>query len=296
MYTVDYSIKQTDKHNIFNSTNVFNIPAILNSIKNYEKNFYAENSKLTKQASYPLIKELKNCVKEKTILTKDNVKIDIWDINPFRCKKYIIFCEGISSEKSNPLQQKIYQKLTDSGWGVIAFDYRGKGKSSGYFSQNGARADMNAVFNYLILQGINPSDIGIIGHSLGSAVAVDFAIRHKTAFIILINPFFKAADMAKKIAQKASMPDIVRKVIRNLPAFLIPLKNNFDNANALKKIKSPVYIIHTKDDPVIPVEHARKLASINNCKNILYTELKGSDHELNDEKIDCCLKFIERYL
>ncbi len=296
MYTVDCSIKEVDKLNIFKLNSGFNILGVLHSIKNYEKNFYSTNANYTKNSVYPVTDALKNSVAPKTILTKDKIQIDIWDINPFKCKKYIIFCEGISSEKSNPLQQKAYQRFVYSGWGVIAFDYRGKGKSSGVFSQRGAKEDLRTVFKYLIDRGISPSDIGIIGHSMGSAVAMDFCSQQKTAFTILINPFSKAADMAKNIAQKASMPDFIRTVIKCLPSFLIPIQNKFNNEKAIKKIKSPVYIIHTKDDTVIPVELARKLFSIKKGKNIFYTELEGCEHDLNDEKINFCLKFMENYL
>ena len=296
MYTVDCSIKEVDKLNIFKLNSGFNILGVLHSIKNYEKNFYSTNANYTKNSVYPVTDALKNSVAPKNILTKDKIQIDIWDINPFKCKKYIIFCEGISSEKSNPLQQKAYQRFVYSGWGVIAFDYRGKGKSSGVFSQRGAKEDLRTVFKYLIDRGISPSDIGIIGHSMGSAVAMDFCSQQKTAFTILINPFSKAADMAKNIAQKASMPDFIRTVIKCLPSFLIPIQNKFNNEKAIKKIKSPVYIIHTKDDTVIPVELARKLFSIKKGKNIFYTELEGCEHDLNDEKINFCLKFMENYL
>ena len=296
MYTVDCSIKEVDKLNIFNINKRFNLPAILHSIKSYEQNFYAENEKYTKRAEFPLIEGLKGKIESKTITTRDKIRIDILDINPFHCKKYIIFCEGISSEKTNPLQQKAYLKLIYAGWGVIAFDYRGRGKSSGQFSQDGARTDIAAIYKYLLNKGIMPKDIGIIGHSMGSAIAADFSSKHTIAFTILINPFSKATDMVKKIAQKASMPDFIRRIIQQLPAFLIPLQNKFDNERAIKKIHAPVYIIHTKDDGIIPVELARKLSNIKAKNNILYTELNGSDHDLNDEKIEYCLKFMEKHL
>ena len=293
MFTPDSAIKEVDKLNIFKNSSGFNIPSILRSIKNYEKNFYAANANHTKQTLYPLIKGLENGIKQTTILTADNVKIDIWDINPFGVKKYVIFCEGISSEKSNPLQQNAYLKFVLAGWGVLAFDYRGKGKSSGQFTEQGSRIDVSTVFNYLQTQGISAADTGVIGHSMGSAVAADFCAGQKTAFTILINPFSKAADMAKHIAAKASMPDIIRRIINRIPAFLIPLQNRFDNEKAIKRIKSPLCIIHTKDDSVIPVEQARKLVSVNKGKNISYTELESGCHELNDEKIDCCLDFMQ---
>lgn len=296
MHTVDCSIKEIDKLGLFNGNKALNIPAILRSIKNYEQKFYTANENYTKQVQYPLIKGLQKAVEQKTVYSKDGIKIDIWDINPYKYKKYIIFCEGISSEKSHPLQQNTYLKLINAGWGVLAFDYRGRGKSSGQFSQSGARIDVQTVYQYLLTGGIAPCNIGIIGHSMGSAIASDFSAKNNVAFTILINPFSKAADMVKNIAQKADMPDIMRKIISKIPAFLIPLQNKFDNEKAIKKINSPVYIIHSKDDDIIPVQLARKLASISikTGNNIIYTELKSGAHDLNEEKTDFCLKFIKQ--
>ena len=294
MYTIDCSIKEVDKLRLFNKKHIFNLPSIINSVKSYEQNFYNTNANYTKQSSYPPMKELKDYVVSLTLTTQDNIKIKIWDLNPFNSAKYVIFCAGIGHEKSNPLSQKAYLNLIHAGYGVITLDYRGRGKSSGQFSQSGARIDVETVYKYLLNKNIAPQNIGIIGHSLGSAVAADFSTKHTTGFTILINPFTKAADMVKNIAQKADMPEIVRKIIRNLPPFLIPLQNSFNNEKAIKQIKAPLCIIHTQNDTIIPVQQARKLSGMRS--GIYYTELYGCDHELNDEKLECCIKFIKNFI
>ena len=292
MYTVDSSIKETDKLNIFSANNALNLPSILRSIKRFEQNFYENNANRTKHKTYPLKKELRGKIQQKKLLTKDGVQIDVWDINIPKNNDYVIFCQGISSEKSNPLLQAAYVKILCAGKNVITFDYRGKGKSSGTFSKEGTKYDMLAVYKYLTAKGVPASKIGVIGHSLGSAVAAAFSADFQTSFTILINPFSKASDMAKQFAKVAAMPDIVRKIIQKLPNFLIPLKNSFDNEKSIRKIKSPLCIIHTKDDNVIPVELAKKLYLKSQNNSAKYFELENGEHELNDEKIDCCIDFM----
>lgn len=127
---------------------------------------------------------------------------------------------------------------------------------------------------------------------MGSGVALDFASKAATAFTILINPFSKASDMAKNIAKKVKMPAIIKRILLAMPSCLFPLKNKFDNVNALSKIESPVLIIHTKKDRTIPVRLARKLYEKNRKSNITYLEIDGYDHEINAEKIDICLDFL----
>ena len=295
MQTFDYSIKEVDKLNIFQKTNKLNIVSLYNSIKNYEKNFYQKNADFSKTNQYEIIEELKNTIVNKSLSTENDTKIDIWDINPYKSNRYIVFCEGISGEKSNIILQKTYLKFIKAGWGIIAFDYRGRGKSKGDFTQKSAITDLKTIYDYLKSKDILSTDIGIIGHSMGSAVAANFCAKHKTAFTILINPFSKASDMAKEIAQKANLPQFVNKIIQNLPSWLIPLQNSFNNEAVIKKIKAPILILHTTEDKVIPVKLARKLYSkaINNG-NATYKELPGNDHEINKEKINCCIEFIKK--
>lgn len=260
----------------------------------YEKIFYEKQSDYTKNTVCLIMPELKNAVAPKRLITNDFVSIDLWDINLTNSKKYIIFCEGVGSEKSTPNLQRAYLKFAKSGFGVVTFDYRGRGKSSGDFSQKGALQDVLTVYNYLKSKGIKENDIGIVGHSMGAGVAADFSSKIKLAFTILINPFSKAADMAKNIAGKIKMPPIIKQSLANFPSFLIPLKNKFDNEKALKNIETPIFLLHSTYDETIPVELARNLYKKHRSKsNIYYTELTDSDHEINEEKTELCINFIE---
>lgn len=317
MYTVSDCIKELNKTDIYKTkiknTNFFellnktkkqitNTQSVLKktidfimgiyTIIQYEKIFYEKQSSYASKANNEIIKELKSKISPHKLTTKDSISIDIWDINPQNSNKYIIFCEGISSEKSLIDLQKAYAASIKKGFGVIAFNYRGRGESSGYFTQKGALKDIETIYKYLLEKGINNEKIGVIGHSMGTGIACDFCSRHKTAFIVLINPFSKAADMAKNIAQKLDMPEFVKTMIEKIPSFLIPLKNVFNNEKAIKKIKSPILILHNTDDETIPVKHGQKLYKQNQNK-IYYKEFKNNDHEINKEKIDFCLNFIE---
>ncbi len=276
---------------------IFNFLIGLYTVIQYEKIFYETQSEYAKDTCSLIIPELHNRISPKRLITKDFVTIDAWDINPENKNKYIIFCEGISSEKSTINLQKAYKEILKKGYGVAAFNYRGRGQSSGYFTQKGALLDITAVYDYLRYKGIQPQNIGIIGHSMGTGVACDFSSKYQTAFTVLINPFSKAADMAKNIANNLKMPEIIKRTIKNFPYGLIPLKNKFDNEKALENISAPVFLLHNKGDETIPVEYARKLYKKNrNKKNIYYTELFDKDHEINKEKIDISLNFIENFV
>ena len=267
------------------------------TVIHYEKVFYETQSGYARTLKTPIIDELKDKVVPKKLITKDFQMIDLWDINPCNSNKYIIFCEGISSEKSLVNQQNAYLQMIQNGYGVAAFNYRGRGFSSKEFSQQGAFLDVCAVYDYLRSKNIQPYNIGIIGHSMGTGVACDFSSKKYTAFTLLINPFTKASDMAKNITEKLNMPEIIKKTIKNFPSKFIPLKNVFDNEKTLKSINSPVFIIHNTDDKTIPVSQARTLfQKIKNKGSVFYKELPGDDHEINREKIHLGLSLLKRHV
>ncbi len=272
----------------------FNLALCYMSIVKYENTFYLSQGSYTKNCRNDILDSLKGKINNLSLNINKKDIINCWDINPYKSTKYIIVFGGIGSEKSNLFLQNAYQKFIQNGWGVFAFDYRGRGKSSGKFSQKNALVDANKVWNYLLSKGVNAYEIGILGHSMGAGVALDFASRTNTTFVILINPFNKAVDMAKNISQKLDLPLFIKKTVKELPDFLIPLQNRFNNEKALNKVQSPTLIVHNKDDKTIPVSLCRKLYKRNiDKKNITYIELEGWNHEIDDKKLDVAINFIK---
>lgn len=262
------------------------------TLRNYEKIFYKENTEYTKIYTEKTINELKNKIVKKNIKINDKTNLDVWDINPYNCKKYVIICAGISSNKSCYSLQKLYLEIVRNCWGVIAFDYRGRGKSSGDFSQRGMRHDIESIYNYLRDKDISPNNMGIIGHSLGSYAAIELSRKEKIGFTIVVNPFSSATDMAKCIAHKIKLPSLIKNFIENIPDFIFPLKNKFNNIKSIKKIKTPLLIIHNEKDETIPVILARRLYLASDSQNITYKELDGYDHEINEEKTQNIINYI----
>src|SRR5205807_6946585 len=85
--------------------------------------------------------------------------------------------------------------LRDHPWNGDAFlliDYPGYGKNSGYATIASTRASADAALKALAERLRTDQDhlaLCTIGHSLGSAVALDFAAHHRVQAIVLIAPF-----------------------------------------------------------------------------------------------------------
>jgi abhydrolase domain-containing protein 12 len=65
------------------------------------------------------------------------------------------------------------------GANVLIIDYRGYGDSSGTPSEAGLVTDAKAAFDWLVSHGKKAEDILIVGHSLGTGVSGQLAVRFR---------------------------------------------------------------------------------------------------------------------
>jgi acetyl esterase/lipase len=109
--------------------------------------------------------------------------------------------------------------------------------------------------------------IGVFGHSLGGAAALQFAARNKVRKIVLVSTF-------------TTMDEMVRRQIRFPLGHL--LQHRFDNLVCLKSIllQNPVpeiCIFHGALDEIIPSKMGQALAELD-PERIHYCEVPGANH------------------
>ena len=137
----------------------------------------------------------------------------------------------------------------------LLVDYPGYGKCQGYAAIASTRTSSDAALNALakrlaLSEEEMESRLCTIGHSLGSAVAIDFGSRHRVRRIVAIAPFTTLREEAARII---SSP---------LSHLLI---ESYDNRAALAEIhkrnpEAKIAIFHGTNDEVIPVRMGRELA------------------------------------
>lgn len=262
----------------------------IHSVRKVEQDTY---SKRSPKINDELLPELKNNSLELNLKTTGNQEFKALDINPRNSSKYIIYCNGMWSSIKN--HQDAYLKLLNTKCGIIGFDYPGTGISSGSFSKKTAIESTESVYNYLLNKGIKPENIAVIGHSMGCAVASEFASKHNSPLCILISPFNTARNEVKHFVEKKDFTKRVKSFIKPIPPCLIPIKYRFNNEKNLKNISAPLLIIASKDDAVVPVELSRKLKNkYNDRTNIFYQELDTGGHKADNGKLDLCIQFIDK--
>ena len=129
---------------------------------------------------------------------------------------------------------------------VLAYDYRGYGKSSGSPGLKGVLTDAKAATIWLAAKtGAAEKDIIQIGRSLGGAVATQTAVTFESRGLILENTF-------------SSISSIGKRIYPWLPVGLL-LSHDLDSLKAIKNYKGSLLIIHGDQDEIIPKEMGDEL-------------------------------------
>jgi fermentation-respiration switch protein FrsA (DUF1100 family) len=178
------------------------------------------------------------------IHTSDAIKLHGWYIPHKDSKRTLLFFHGNAGNISHRGESiKIFHRL---GFNVLIFDYRGYGKSEGQPSETGLYEDAHSAWNYLLSKKeLQPDNIIIFGRSLGGAVAVKLATEVQPDALILESVFSSAADMAKSL-----YPGLYH---------LLVLRFDFDNKAMIKQVHSPLLLMHSPDDEIIPFKQGKKV-------------------------------------
>jgi hypothetical protein len=192
---------------------------------------------------------------ELTLTTSDDVKLNAWWIPNPDARATLLFLHGNAGNISHRLDSiNIFYNL---GLSVLIIDYRGYGKSTGAPSEQGTYIDAETAWDYLTKErNINPDNIIIFGRSLGGAVAIWLAEKHHSAGLIVESSFTSIADIGKHYYPY-------------LPTSLLA-RIKYPSKNRISNVKSPVLIIHSANDEIIPYKYGQQLFEIaNNPKSFL---------------------------
>ena len=171
----------------------------------------------------------------------------------------------------------------DAGFDVLMVDLRAHGESEGERVTIGYREvrDVWGALSWLEERGYDPEDVVLHGWSMGGAAVVQAAPGSGVAAVV-------------EEAAYADLPPLLRERIpeaSGLPAFFNPgillMGRLFlgidpwavrpeEEARELSREGVPLMIIHSRDDGVIPFEHAQALAAA--YPGATFWELRGYGH------------------
>ena len=163
----------------------------------------------------------------------------------------------------------ILRQYPPNGDAFLLIDYPGYGKNGGYATIASTRLSVDAALKALLERlnrDVDEVTLCTIGHSLGAAVALDFAANHRVQRIVLISPFTTLREEAASI-----FGGWVARL----------LFESYDNRTNLAEVvkRNPaarIAIFHGTNDQVIPVRMGRELAR--EFPFVDFFPIKGADH------------------
>ena len=197
----------------------------------------------------------------------DGVVLHGWFI-PGRTDTVLLWFQGNAGNMSHRLEN-ILELHGRIGTGVFIFDYRGYGGSEGSPSEKGLYKDAEAAIAHLAARPGFDSEkqLVIFGRSLGSAVAVEMAVRHESRAVILESPFTSIRAMAKRTNPVLSAVFPVGAVVRS----------RFDSLSKIDRVRSPLMVLHGDGDEFVPIEMGRELWKAAPEPKTFFT-IKGAGH------------------
>jgi uncharacterized protein len=178
--------------------------------------------------------------------TDDGETLLAWFIKPSPGMPLILYFHG----NANGLADRglRFQKLTESGDGLLAVEYRGYPGSTGRPSEDGLLRDGEATYAKALTLGVPAASIVAMGESLGTGVAIDLAARHKIGALVLDSPYSSIVDVA---AARFWM----------FPVRLL-MVDTFRSDEKIGQVSAPVLMVHGTADATIPIHLAEKLLAL----------------------------------
>ncbi|MCU7923163.1 MAG: alpha/beta hydrolase, partial [Candidatus Thiodiazotropha sp. (ex Dulcina madagascariensis)] len=179
-----------------------------------------------------------------TLVTEDRVKLAGWFLPRKEPRATLLFFHGNAGNISHRLESlELFHRL---GLAVLIIDYRGYGDSEGRPSEAGIYRDAEAAWRYLTVTRKIPGEaILLFGRSFGGAVAAYLASRYPSMGLVLESTY-------------TSVPDMAAELYPWLPARWLA-KYRYNTRERLAGIHTPVMVVHSRKDEIIPYSHGREL-------------------------------------
>ena len=176
--------------------------------------------------------------------TEDGERLHAWWIPATApAIAHVLLCHGNAGNVGDRLPHTAL--LSAAGFDVLAFDYRGYGRSTGRPGEQGTYEDARAAREALLRRpGVDSALVLYLGESLGGAVALALAIDHPPAGLVLQSAFTSVRDMA-------------RRHYPFVPPALVP--DAYPSLRLIRRLEAPLLVLHGDRDAIVPLLHGEEL-------------------------------------
>jgi uncharacterized protein len=205
-------------------------------------------------------------VEEIGIAAAGGIRLVAWHARAKDEKPTILYFHGNAANAANRASK--IERILSSGFGVFYLNNRGYGGSGGRPTEEGNVADALAAYDHLVALGVPAGRIVAYGESLGSGQAVRLAAKRQVAAVVLEAPL-------------TSTVDVGRRAYFWLPLRLL-VTDRYDNERNIRRVATPVLVLHGEQDAVIPVDMGRRVYRAANEPKRIELFPRGAHHDLFD--------------
>ena len=219
-----------------------------------------------------------------TFETTDGLRLSGWFVAVSGPSPHVTVLVFNGNAGNRAHRSSLAAALHRHGLQVLLVDYRGYGGNPGTPTEKGLAADSRAAGAFLAGRpDVDASRLVYFGESLGTAVAVDLAVEHPPAALVLRSPF-------------TSMGDLGQHHYPFLPVRLL-LRDRFASIDKIGRIRVPLLVIAGGRDRIVPIENSRRLydAAVAPKTLLVLRDADHNDDELlaGDEMIRAIIHFLQ---
>ena len=143
-------------------------------------------------------------------------------------------------------REDVLLALAARGVNVLAYDYRGYGRSAGRPDEAGLYRDAEAAYDALTAAGVPPERIVCFGESLGGAVSIALARTRPCAAVVVVSTFTRLRDVARE----------------HYGSLALLARNQFDSAERVRDLDVPLLVAHGDRDEIVPYALGEQLHAL----------------------------------
>ena len=214
-----------------------------------------------------------------SVTTRDGIALDGWLFAPVGAPRgVVIFVHGKDINRQHFVDDA--KRFLDKGLGVVAFDQRAHGRSTGEFVTYGAKevGDLRLVIDVALKKWGRELPVVLVGESLGAAVSLQTAAVDPRVRVVVAGAAF--ADLTTVIDDHApAMLDAAGKakaiaIAEEAAEFHVA---DISPERAARNITVPTLLLHGSEDTYLPLKHSLRIyEGLAGPKELV--RLEGVDH------------------
>ena len=196
--------------------------------------------------------------------SEDGTSLNAWYFAHPQPRAHVLYCHGNGEDLSH-LGEYMDGLREEYDVSILAFDYRGYGKSDGKPHEQGILADGRAAQRRLAQRaGIPTNQVVLWGRSIGGAVSVQLAVDLGARGVILERTF-------------TSLPDVAARHYPFLPVRWL-MRNRYDSRSSIPQYRGPLLQSHGTADEVVPFALGEELFAAAGSANKRFLAMPGVTH------------------